>query len=134
VPERDTEANMSLNSPAVSEQGLLIPPISTDKKFLTEISDHATKKLRLTSHLIVGTTTKTTTTNNKQQQITTTNHICPFRSYKNKSRKFYILFVYKSVTCTSAFQNLADQDVRKETQNITTRNLNLALCSCDRAS
>ena len=35
VQERDTEANISLNSPAVQEQGLLLPPIRIDKKFLT---------------------------------------------------------------------------------------------------
>jgi hypothetical protein len=112
VPERDTEAKMSLNSPAVSEQGLLIPPICIEKTFLTKISDHAANKLRRTSRLVVETTTKTTT-----------NNICPFRSYKNKFRNFHLLFAYKSVTCTSIFPNLAYQDVRKETLNITTRNI-----------
>jgi hypothetical protein len=114
--ECDTEANMSLNSPALPDKGLLLPPICIDKKFLTEISDHAAKKPRLTSHLVL----RTTTTKNK---------ICPFRSYKNKFRKCYLPFIYKSVTCTSAFQNLADQDVRKETLNVTTRNLSWAVKS-----
>jgi len=53
VQERDTRTNMSLNSPAVPEQGLLLPPICIDRMFLTQISDHAAAELRLKSHLAV---------------------------------------------------------------------------------
>jgi len=68
VPERDTEAKMLLNSPAVSEQGLLIPPICIEKTFLTKISDHAANKLRLTSRLVVETTTNNNNNNNNNEQ------------------------------------------------------------------
>jgi hypothetical protein len=98
VQKCDTEANMSLNSLLLPEQGLLLAPDFIDKKFLTQKSDHAAKKPRLTSHLVLRTTT--------------TNTICHFEVRKiNSGNSIYCSF-FKSFTCSVAFQKLAEQDVR----------------------